>query len=85
MIMEGNFEGLSAYLQQGGVEGMQSFAQSVSALYSQGLVVKEEGEDFVRDFGRSEAVQDFQVNDSHVDSVSGADFDDGNDTIMNWL
>ena len=85
MIMDGNFEGLSAYLQQGGVEGMQSFAQSVSALYSQGLVVKEEGEDFVRDFGRSEAVQDFQVNDSHVDSVSGADFDDGNDTIMNWL
>ncbi|MBQ7501122.1 PilT/PilU family type 4a pilus ATPase [bacterium] len=42
MIMVDDFEGISAYLQQGGIEGMQSFNQSVEALYSQGLIVKED-------------------------------------------
>lgn len=42
MIMVDDFEGISAYLQQGGIEGMQSFSQSVEALYSQGLIAKED-------------------------------------------
>ncbi len=81
-ILNDNLEGLAAYLQQGSVEGMQSFNQSMSALYSRGLIAKDE-EQFHEE---QPPVQDFSGVDAeiHLQEQPGTEMND-NDTIMNWL
>lgn len=81
-ILNDNLEGLAAYLQQGGVEGMQSFNQSMSALYSRGLIAKDE-EQFHEE---QPPVQDFSGVDAeiHLQEQPSTEMND-NDTIMNWL
>ncbi|MGM9998896.1 MAG: PilT/PilU family type 4a pilus ATPase [Candidatus Bruticola sp.] len=80
-ILNDNLDGLAAYLQQGTVEGMQSFNQSVGALYSRGLIAKDEEQ-----FHEEPSVQDFPVvdNEIHLQEQSNSEMSD-NDTIMNWL
>lgn len=80
MILEDNLEGLAAYLQQGGAEGMQSFSQSVSALYSQGLIAKDD-----EMYTEEEQVQQFPVESEEAEQVEHAGATLENDTIMNWL
>lgn len=81
-ILNDNLEGLAAYLQQGSVEGMQSFNQSMSALYSRGLIAKDE-EQFHEE---QPPVQDFSGVDAeiHLQEQPSTEMND-NDTIMNWL
>ncbi|MGM9993015.1 MAG: PilT/PilU family type 4a pilus ATPase [Candidatus Bruticola sp.] len=80
-ILNDNLDGLAAYLQQGAVEGMQSFNQSMGALYSRGLISKDEEQ-----FHEETAVQDFPVVDTeiHLQEQNNSEISD-NDTIMNWL
>ena len=79
LILNDNLEGIAAYLQQGNVEGMQSFSQSMSALYSQGLIAKDD------DIYHEEPVSDFGGDGGlHVQEPSSNDISD-TDTIMNWL
>jgi len=81
-ILNDNLEGLAAYLQQGSVEGMQSFNQSMSALYSRGLIAKDE-EQYHEE---QQPVQDFSGVDAeiHLQEQPSTEMND-NDTIMNWL
>ena len=81
-ILNDNLDGLAAYLQQGGVEGMQSFNQSMSALYSRGLIAKDE-EQYHEE---QQPVQDFSGVDAeiHLQEQPSNEMND-NDTIMNWL
>lgn len=78
-ILNDDFEALAAYQQQSGVEGMQSFGQSMGALYAQGLIAKDE------EIFHEVPAPEFPV-DPVIHNAEPQQSDIGdNDTIMNWL
>ena len=77
LILEGKTNEIYPYLQQGGTEGMQTFTASLSRLYEQGLITKEEA------IYHADQPTEFRLEvEGHTTGM--AQYTEG-DTLMNWL
>lgn len=79
LILEGKTNEIYPYLQQGATDGMQTFTVSLSRLYEQGLITKEEA------MYHADQPTEFRLEvEGHTTGTSQYAEGEG-DTLMNWL
>ena len=79
LILEGKTNEIYPYLQQGTTEGMQTFTASLTRLFEQGLITKDEA------LHHADQPTEFRLEVEGHTSGSAQYSAEGGDTLMNWL